>query len=101
MDAGPTTRTALLGQLVAACLHSSGFGLGAIRCPTIVVSGEEDLLQPPGNGRALARLIPGAELKLLAGVGHDIPLVDEGVVARSLARLVARREDTVGSEGPE
>jgi pimeloyl-ACP methyl ester carboxylesterase len=90
MDASPTTRGGLIGQFVAAAAHSAGFELGKIRCPTVVVGGEEDRLQPPYNSRALAGRIPGAELEILPGFGHDIPLVDEAVVERSLARLRAR-----------
>lgn len=47
--------------------------LGSIRVPTVVVHGDADPLFPPGNATALAEQIPGAELWLLAGVGHELP----------------------------
>jgi pimeloyl-ACP methyl ester carboxylesterase len=47
--------------------------LGEIRAPTLVVHGTEDPFFPPGHAEALAREIPGAELLLLDGVGHQAP----------------------------
>jgi pimeloyl-ACP methyl ester carboxylesterase/SAM-dependent methyltransferase len=47
--------------------------LGEVGAPTLVVHGSEDPLFPPGHGEALAREIPGAELLLLEGVGHQAP----------------------------
>jgi pimeloyl-ACP methyl ester carboxylesterase len=41
-----------------------------IRCPTLVLCGESDLLTPPEHARELAALIPGARLELLANCGH-------------------------------
>ena len=37
--------------------------LGAITAPTLVVHGSEDPLVPPANGAAIARAIPGAQLR--------------------------------------
>jgi SAM-dependent methyltransferase len=47
--------------------------LGEVRVPALVIHGSEDPLFPPGHGEALAREIPGAELLLLEGVGHQAP----------------------------
>ncbi|HEY0540616.1 MAG TPA: alpha/beta hydrolase [Actinoallomurus sp.] len=47
--------------------------LGEITAPTLVIHGTEDPLFPPGHGAALSREIPGAELLLLDGVGHEPP----------------------------
>jgi 3-oxoadipate enol-lactonase len=77
------------GQLAAAAAHSVGSELGAIRCPTVIVAGSDDVLQPAANSRLLAKGIPHARLEVLDGVGHGIPLVDPDVVARSLATLEA------------
>jgi pimeloyl-ACP methyl ester carboxylesterase len=48
-------------------------GLRNIDAPTLVVHGTEDPLFPPGHGEVLAAEIPGAELLLLEGVGHELP----------------------------
>ena len=48
--------------------------LGRLRCPLLVIQGDEDLLTPPDRGAAFA-LATGAELVELDGVGH-IPQVE-------------------------
>jgi pimeloyl-ACP methyl ester carboxylesterase len=55
-----------------ACLkHDALDRLGAIRVPTLVVAGEEDLIVPPRVGRQLASRIPGARLTLLPDYAHQ------------------------------
>lgn len=44
--------------------------LAGIAVPTLVMHGELDNLIPAEHGRQFAATIPGAELKLYAGVGH-------------------------------
>ena len=39
----------------------------------LVIHGAADPLFPPAHGEALAAAIPGAELLLLEGVGHEFP----------------------------
>ncbi len=46
------------------------FDPGAITCPTIVVHGADDQLVPLAHSGHTASLIPGAELRVLDGVGH-------------------------------
>ena len=41
--------------------------------PTVVIHGKSDVLVNPSGGRATARAIPGARLKLIEGMGHDMP----------------------------
>lgn len=56
---------------VQACLdHDTRDRLERIRCPALVVTGEEDVLTPPHLARELVDGIPRARLVLLAGVGH-------------------------------
>ncbi|MDA8267087.1 MAG: alpha/beta hydrolase [Actinomycetota bacterium] len=43
---------------------------GSIRCPTLVVHGEEDAEMPIGYARQLVEQIPGAELEVLRDAGH-------------------------------
>jgi len=44
--------------------------LAAIRCPTLVVVGEEDGLTPPAEAEKLAAGVKGATLVRIAGAGH-------------------------------
>jgi len=60
--------------------------LGELDVPTIVLAGEKDVITPPGLGEELARLIPGAELVVLDGIGHLSSLEDPDAVALHLTR---------------
>jgi pimeloyl-ACP methyl ester carboxylesterase len=44
-----------------------------IQAPTLVIHGGDDPLVPVAAGRDTARHIPGAELEVIAGMGHDFP----------------------------
>ncbi|MEU9918460.1 alpha/beta fold hydrolase [Streptomyces sp. NPDC051001] len=48
-------------------------GFGDIAAPTLVVHGDHDPLLPLAHGRALRDAVPGAELLVLEGAGHDLP----------------------------
>ncbi len=48
-------------------------GLRGLSVPTLVIHGVEDPLVPVENGRLTAELVPGSELLLMPGVGHDLP----------------------------
>src|SRR4051794_27488306 len=45
--------------------------LGDITAPTLVIVGEQDLLTPPWQSRAVADAIPGARFELLTGPGSS------------------------------
>jgi pimeloyl-ACP methyl ester carboxylesterase len=47
--------------------------LAEIRVPALVIHGTDDPLFPPAHGEALARAIPGAELLMIDGLGHELP----------------------------
>lgn len=44
-----------------------------ITVPTLVVHGSEDPFFPPSHGAALAEAIPGAQLLVVPGMGHEVP----------------------------
>ncbi len=46
--------------------------LPQIQAPTLVITGDADLLVPPDNSNILAERIPGAKLKIISGGGHQI-----------------------------
>lgn len=48
--------------------------LAAIRCPTLVVCGDTDLLTPPDHSREIAAAIPGARLEVVPDCGHLLTL---------------------------
>jgi pimeloyl-ACP methyl ester carboxylesterase len=41
--------------------------------PAVVIHGRSDVLVNPSGGRATARAIPNARLKMIDGMGHDLP----------------------------
>jgi pimeloyl-ACP methyl ester carboxylesterase len=49
--------------------------LRRITAPTLVIHGTADPLVAPSGGRATARAIPGAQLTMINGMGHDLPRV--------------------------
>jgi pimeloyl-ACP methyl ester carboxylesterase len=61
-------------QLLA--IHASGDRTPALReldLPTLVVHGEDDPLVQVEGGRATAAAVPGAELLVIPGMGHNMP----------------------------
>jgi pimeloyl-ACP methyl ester carboxylesterase len=61
--------------------------LGAIKVPTLVVAGKDDILTPPDFARALAKLIRRARLSLMPG-GHSLILEQADTFNRTLVRFL-------------
>jgi pimeloyl-ACP methyl ester carboxylesterase len=77
-------------------------GLDAIRCPVLVLWGTRDVILLPRQGRRFERLIPGAELRYLKGLGH-VPMSDDPeLLAGAIADFTARaaRGSTPGPGPP-
>jgi pimeloyl-ACP methyl ester carboxylesterase len=66
--------------------------LRSIEVPTVVVGGTRDLVVGAAASRALADAIPGAELTLVPGAGHLLPVQ----APERLAALVARYDRIAG-----
>jgi pimeloyl-ACP methyl ester carboxylesterase len=47
--------------------------LRRLAIPTTVIHGSGDSLVRPSGGRSTARAIPGARLRIIEGMGHDLP----------------------------
>ena len=47
--------------------------LKSLKIPTVVLHGADDPLVQPIGGEATAAAIPGAELRVIPGMGHDLP----------------------------
>jgi pimeloyl-ACP methyl ester carboxylesterase len=48
-------------------------GLRQLKLPATVIHGDSDVLVRPSGGKATAKAIPGARLKIIGGMGHDLP----------------------------
>ncbi len=63
--------------------HDTHDRLADITAPTLVLTGDADVLIPPGNSDILARRIPGAKLVVVPGGGHQI-LVERPAVCNQI-----------------
>ena len=63
--------------------------LGEICVPTIVLHGTKDTLFEQDDARVLARGIPGAELRLIPGAAHALPLTHGDELVRAVRDLLA------------
>ncbi len=69
--------------------------LGTLTLPVVVLHGADDPLLQPVGGEATAAAIPGAELRIIPGMGHDLPpglydiFVDAITTAASRAKATA------------
>ncbi len=65
-------------------------GLRRFDRPTLVIHGTEDPLVNPSGGVRTAEVIPGAELLMLDGMGHDLPMYYWPQVIEAITALAAR-----------
>jgi len=64
--------------------------LRQLKLPALVIHGKSDILVNPSGGRATAKAIPGARLKLVEGMGHDLPRALWPDFAEEIAANAAR-----------
>ena len=64
--------------------------LASVAVPTLVLHGADDPLIDVSGGRATAAAVPGAELVVLDGMGHDLPEALWPRVIDAIAALVRR-----------
>lgn len=64
--------------------------LRGVRVPTLVVHGPADRMVHVSGGRATAAAVPGAELLLVDGMGHDLPPALYDTIADAIRRVADR-----------
>jgi pimeloyl-ACP methyl ester carboxylesterase len=74
--------------------------LRGVRAPTAVIHGDRDPLIRPAGGRATAGAIPGARLRMIDGMGHDLPRQLWPVFAEEIAANAALASEGVGAKQP-
>jgi len=66
--------------------------LKQLRCPALVLHGDADILIHPDAGRHTAACIPGAELKIIAGWGHNMPPAAVPAITGPILDFISRVE---------
>jgi len=78
-------------QLVAILTQDNRVpALASVKVPTLVVHGTKDPLVPVEGGKDTAKAIPGAQLMLIEGMGHDLP--HGGAWPRIIEAIVAHTQ---------
>ncbi|MEL6486373.1 MAG: alpha/beta fold hydrolase [Pseudomonadota bacterium] len=75
-------------------------GLSHIRCPTLIMTGEQDAICPPDLHREMASAIPDARLHVIPQCGHLSALEQPKVVSDALLALLAREARPATSFNP-
>jgi pimeloyl-ACP methyl ester carboxylesterase len=70
--------------------------LATISAPTVVLHGADDPLVPVAGGRDTAANIPGAELRIVDGMGHDLPPALYQTFVEAILRAVERAGAATG-----
>ena len=76
-------------------ISASGDRTQALRkldLPTTVIHGTRDPLVRPSGGRATARAIPNARLRIIEGMGHDLPPALWPIFTDEIADAAARAD---------
>jgi pimeloyl-ACP methyl ester carboxylesterase len=94
-------------RAVARCYYPQGFArqllailtaadrralLRRIRAPALVLHGAEDPFVPPAAGADTAANIPGAGLRIIPGMGHDLPAALVPFLVEAIAEHCVRAE---------
>ena len=87
----PQPRDALCRQVDADLAHDTAERLGAIRCPTLVVGGEEDTIFFREHHEMLAARIPNARLVMFPKLGHSPAIENNDAFNEALAAFLAEQ----------
>jgi pimeloyl-ACP methyl ester carboxylesterase len=66
--------------------------LGSLGVPALVIHGDADPLVPVEGGEDTCEAIPGAELLLIEGMGHDLPPETWPRITRAIGELTEKAE---------
>jgi pimeloyl-ACP methyl ester carboxylesterase len=90
------SRAGVMRQMVAVLTQPNRAArLRSITVPTLVIHGLADKMVHTSGGRATAAAIPGSELLLFEGMGHDLPPALFSAFADAIDRTARRAQDPV------
>lgn len=75
-------------QVMAGAGHDTEALLNQVRSPTLIVTGDQDVVVPAGNAELLRARIPKAMAEVLPGVGHMLPVEVPEQLAGMLTRFL-------------
>jgi pimeloyl-ACP methyl ester carboxylesterase len=75
-------------------------GLRKLNLPALVIHGKNDVLVNPSGGRATAKAISGAGLKMIEGMGHDLPRALWPSFVEEIAANAARAPEAKSAAQP-
>ena len=75
-------------------------GLTTLDVPVLLLWGTKDLILLPRQGRRFERLIPGAELRYLKGLGHTPMSDDPEVLSNAIEEFALRRSPAPHAAAP-
>jgi 3-oxoadipate enol-lactonase len=90
-----------------ACNGSSSYdaetALREVRCPTLVIAGEHDVLLPASLGREVADLVQGSRFAIMPDAAHFVPYQKPAEFARDVLLFLAERVPlrTCSRNGPQ
>jgi pimeloyl-ACP methyl ester carboxylesterase len=67
--------------------------LRRITAPTVVIHGTEDRMVRPSGARATAAAIPGSQLVMIDGMGHDLPVAAWDRIVDAIVANAQRASD--------
>ena len=92
----PIDPIALSHRMKAALNHDTHDRLPQINCPTLVITGRDDLLIAWQNSELIAQRIPGAELMVLEPAGHCFWLEQPEQAASAIRRFLEAHSQNAG-----
>jgi pimeloyl-ACP methyl ester carboxylesterase/predicted glycosyltransferase len=87
-----TTPDVLIPTIIEGATPRMAEFAAAVRCPTLILHGDEDRISPIANGEALHAAIPGSSLVVLEGCGHAPHLRDPVKVNTLIHDFIGREE---------
>jgi pimeloyl-ACP methyl ester carboxylesterase len=63
--------------------------LASVRCPVLIVAGEDDTLTPPDDARRMHEAAAGSRLAVIPGAGHMSPVERPDAFLEALTRFLA------------
>lgn len=84
-------------QVAAVMRFSSLLWLHRIRCPALVLTGDDDPLVRPLNAKILASLLPNARLEVIRGGGHLFMICQADVTATVVKDFLQTLPDCAGT----